>query len=100
MPVTAIVGCIARHDDDVSLTDTDLVIAARAAVRLDRFVGLDSADLRFALAGIVGELVIGHSTVGLQLPKAAQSTSPTTTTSATATMARSPRCFTVARNGL
>jgi hypothetical protein len=98
--MTAIVGRIARHDHDVSLTDADLVITARAAVGLDRFVGLDAADLRLAVACIVGELVIGHAIADGQLPKAAQRTSPTTTTSATATMARSPRCFTVARNGL
>lgn len=98
--MTAIAGRIAWDDDDVSLADAYLVIAAGATVRLDGLVGLDAPDLRFAVACVVRELVIGHAIVDRQLPKAAQSTSPTTTTIATATMARSPRCFTDARNGL
>ena len=61
--MTTIVGGAARDDDDMSLTDADLVVAARTAIRLDRFIGLDAPNLGFAVAGVVGELVVGHVTV-------------------------------------
>jgi hypothetical protein len=61
--MTPIVGGTAWHDDDMSLADADLVVATGAAVRLDRFVGLDASNLRFAVACVIGKLVVGHVTV-------------------------------------
>ena len=45
MPVATGLGIPDRHRHDVSLPGDDLVVAAGAAVALDRFVRLDVADL-------------------------------------------------------
>lgn len=96
--MTAIGGSKAGNDDDVSLADADLVVTAWAAVGLDRLVGLYPPDLVLGRVVVVRELVLHHPET--QLPNAAHRTSPTTTMSAAATIAMSPLCFTVARNGL
>jgi hypothetical protein len=50
----------ARDDDHVAFADADLVVAARAAVRLQCFIRLDAPydDLVFV---VVGPLVLGHT---------------------------------------
>jgi hypothetical protein len=94
--MTAVLGGGARHDDGVALTGPDLVVAAGAAVRLDRLVGLDQANVG-GVVGVVGELVLRHRG---GYPKKAQASRAATTRSAAATIVTSPRCFTRALNGL
>src|SRR5215204_897705 len=45
VPVPAIFGRAARHDDLVAFTGTDLVVAAGAAIGADRFVRLHMANV-------------------------------------------------------
>ena len=45
VPVAAILRVVAGNDDLVALSGPDLVVAARAAIGLVGFVGLDVADV-------------------------------------------------------
>ena len=92
----AILRRATRDDHQVALTDTDLVVAARAAVLLDGLVRLHPLHLD-GVGVVVRELVLHGST---QLPKSAQASSNPITTRATATIAMSLERFTCERNGL
>ena len=50
MPVAAEVGRIDRHDDDVARAWRDVLVTTRAAVALDRLVGLDPPDLYLGIS--------------------------------------------------
>jgi hypothetical protein len=59
--VAPILGTGAGDDDLVTLTRADLVVAARAPVRLDGLVGLHVAHVdRAGIVGVVGPVVVGH----------------------------------------
>jgi hypothetical protein len=51
VPVATEVGCLRRHDDHVADADADLLVAARAQVRLAGLVGLDAPHLDVVLGG-------------------------------------------------
>lgn len=84
VPVAAIFERIDRDHDLVAFAGTDVVVAARAAVVLDRFVGLHVPD---------GELGLVHE------PKRAQISRATAITTPLITNARSPRWGTRRRRG-
>jgi hypothetical protein len=84
-----IVGRVERDDDLVSLAGSDLVVAARTAVRLVGLVGLDVPDF-----DLVARPVERHR------GSAAHNTSNAMTSNAIATSAMSLRRLTGWRNGL
>ena len=77
VPVPARLRVVVRDDDLVALAGPDLVVAARAAVRLHRLVRLHVADLD-RVGSSSGSRTVGHG----QPPKTAQTTSPAITTNA------------------
>ena len=91
--MAAQIGRVERHDDLVPGSGPDLVVAARAAVRLHRLVRLDVPDLDLV------ELPLGPERVH-QRGSSAQTSSPTITTSAAATTTTSLPRETRLRNGL
>lgn len=93
--MTPFLGRVARHHDLVTEPGRDLVVAAGAAVRLHRLVGVHVADLDRP----VGHVGAVHAASSLQ-PNTAQSTSAATTISATATITMSLLRLAWERNGL
>jgi hypothetical protein len=59
MPVTTQVGRAHRHDDDVTDSPGDLLLAPRAHVRLASLEGMDAADLH-RVVGIRAATVPRH----------------------------------------
>ena len=78
VPVSACRRVVERDDDLVALTGRDLVVAARAAVRLHRLVRMDVADLEL----VEGRPRLAHQWASRQPPKKAQTTSAAITTNA------------------
>lgn len=72
-----------RHDDLVTFTGTDVVVAARAPVRLLGLVRLHVADVDVVgVVSVVGPAVVGH---GIAQAKKTQTSSASTTKSAAPT---------------
>jgi hypothetical protein len=90
--VAPVLGRVRRHHDLVTEPGRDLVVAAGAAVRLDRLVRVHVAHLD----GAVGSARGAHAAQ----PNTAQSTSAAVTTSATTTITMSLLRFAWERNGL
>jgi hypothetical protein len=85
--------CAAREHDLVAEAARDLVIAARASVRLDRLVRLHVLDLDVAVLRL-------RRVRKARQPNTAHSTSAKITKNAAATIKRSVRRAACARNGL
>ena len=87
MPVPSIVGMRAGDHDLVALAGADLVVTARAAIRLDGFVGLHVAHVdRTGVFDAVGPVVVGHARrVRARQAKNAQASNASTTTTAAPT---------------
>jgi hypothetical protein len=84
--VASLVRRVARHHDLMAEPGWYLVVASRAAIGLQRLVGLDVRDLELVVR------VVRH-------PNIAQYTNTATTTSAIATTSTSVPRFARARNG-
>ena len=98
MPVPPLVDRVAGHDDHVPDPGRDLVVAARAAVRLGRLVRLHPAHLdRVRVVVLVREPVRVHRDAQ---PNTAHATSPRMTARAASTISRSLDRFTRFRYGL
>lgn len=81
-----VLGVIERDDDLVAFAGPDLVVTARASVRLHRFVRLHVTDV---------DRVGGRH----RSPNGAHATSANATTTPTTTISTSPRCSTRPRSG-
>ena len=93
VPVPPFLRRAAREDHLVAEAGRDLVVAARAAVRLDRLVGLHVLDFDITVLRLPR---VGKA----RQPNTAHSTSATITKNAAATIKRSVRRDACARNGL
>jgi hypothetical protein len=90
VPVASLRWCFTGHHHLVAEAGRDLVVAPRAAVRLDRLVRLNVTDVERVVERVVAE----------RHPKRAQSRRTSTTTNAAATSARSLVRFVRERYGL
>jgi hypothetical protein len=97
VPVAPLVDRVSGDDDHVADPRADLVVAARAAVRLDRLVRLDPPDLdRVGVGVLVGKPMRRHRAQ----PNTAQAMIPRMTANAASTSSRSLLRFTRFRYGL
>lgn len=99
MPVPAELGRIGRHDDQVADTGSDVAMAARTHVRLERFVRLD-APHREVTEAAVPQPGAPRAESPPPQPRTVHRTSATATAIAAMTNTRSPRWRTNRRYGL